>query len=282
MKKIICATDYSSNSVSALKYAYALSKKINAELIILNIIEYPTVWNSDVPKPKFSDFESGARKAYQKLLNEFCTTHLGTNFNSQNVTLDVKSGEDVENEILNYANNTQALLLVLGVKGMSPIKELFLGSTTKMLISKSKIPVIAVPDGSKLEKFESLVYATTLADEDVIAIKKICDLFDSIITKIEVIHVSEKEDKISISKIEAFRKSLNAQFSSSNMELKIIYNNDVFETLKNYLKDQEVSILGMLEREKRVAWKNLFHRDLVKRLETSVNIPLISISQESV
>ncbi|MGK0252850.1 MAG: nucleotide-binding universal stress UspA family protein [Mariniflexile sp.] len=282
MKKIICATDYSNNSVPALKYAYALSKKINAELIILNIIEYPTVWNSDVPKPKFSDFESGAHKAYQKLLNEFCTTHLGANFNSQNVTLDVKNGEDVENEILNYAKNSQALLLVLGVKGMSPIKELFLGSTTKMLISKSKIPVIAVPEGSKLEKFESLVYATTLADEDIIAIKKICDLFDSIITKIEVLHVSEKEDNSSVSKIEAFRKNLKAQFSTSNIELKIIYNNDVFGTLKNYLKDQEVDILGMLEREKRVVWKNLFHRDLVKRLETSTNIPLISIRQESV
>jgi nucleotide-binding universal stress UspA family protein len=279
MKKIICATDYSNNSVPALKYAYALSKKINAELIILNIIEYPTVWNSDVPKPKFSDFESGAHKAYQKLLNEFCTTHLGANFNSQNVTLDVKNGEDVENEILNYAKNSQALLLVLGVKGMSPIKELFLGSTTKMLISKSKIPVIAVPEGSKLEKFESLVYATTLADEDIIAIKKICDLFDSIITKIEVLHVSEKEDNSSVSKIEAFRKNLKAQFSSSNIELKIIYNNDVFGTLKNYLKDQEVDILGMLEREKRVVWKNLFHRDLVTRLETSTNIPLISIRQ---
>jgi nucleotide-binding universal stress UspA family protein len=282
MKKIICATDYSNNSVPALKYAYALSKKINAELIILNIIEYPTVWNSDVPKPKFSDFESGAHKAYQKLLNEFCTTHLGANFNSQKVTLDVKNGEDVENGILNYANTAQALLLVLGVKGMSPLKELFLGSTTKMLISKSKIPVIAVPEGSKLEEFESLVYATTLADEDIIAIKKICHLFDSIITKIEVLHVSEKEDNSSVSKIEAFRKNLKAQFSSSNIELKIIYNNDVFGTLKNYLKDQEVDILGMLEREKRVVWKNLFHRDLVTRLETSTNIPLISIRQESV
>lgn len=282
MKKIICATDYSNNSVPALKYAYALSKKINAELIILNIIEYPTVWNSDVPKPKFSDFESGAREAYKKLLNEFCTKHLGADFNSQKVTLDVKSGEDVENGILNYANSVQALLLVLGVKGMSPIKELFFGSTTKMLMSKSKIPVIAVPDGSKVEKFERLVYATTLADDDISAIKKICDLFDSVITKIEVIHVSEKEDKTSISKIETFRKNLNTEFSSSNIELKIIYNNDVFGTLKNYLKDEDVNILGMLEREKRVEWKNLFHRDLVKRLENSINIPLISIRQDNI
>jgi nucleotide-binding universal stress UspA family protein len=282
MKKIICATDYSNNSVPALKYAYALSKKINSELIILNIIEYPTVWNSDVPKPKFSDFESGAQKAYQKLLNEFCATHLGPNFNSEKVTLDVKSGEDVENEILNYANSAQASLLVLGVKGMSPIKELLFGSTTKLLMSKSKIPVIAVPDGSKTEKFESLVYATTLANDDIIAIKKICDLFDSIITNIEVVHVSEKEDQTSVSKIEAFRKNLKAQFPSSNIELKIIYNNDVFGTLKNYLKDEEVNILGMLEHEKRDVWKNLFHRDLVKRLETSINIPLISIRPESV
>lgn len=64
MKKIIFATDYSNSSVPALKYAYGLSKKINAELIILNILEYPTIWNSDVPKPKFSDFQSGAPKAY--------------------------------------------------------------------------------------------------------------------------------------------------------------------------------------------------------------------------
>ncbi|MBU3823061.1 universal stress protein [Flavobacteriaceae bacterium XHP0103] len=282
MKKIVCATDYSKNSVSALKYAYALSKKINAELIILNIIEYPTIWNSDVPKPTFSDFESGAYQAYQKLLSEFCTKHLGAHFSSQNVTLEVKSGDDVENEILNYANSVQASLLVLGVNGMSALKELLLGSTTKTLISKSNIPVVAVPDGSKLEAFENLVYATTLADEDIMAIKKICDVFGSIVAKLEVVHVSEKQDDVSMSKIEAFRTKLNSQFPTSNIELKIIYDDDVFETLKNYLKEQDVNILGMLEREKRVVWKNLFHRDLVKRLEDSANIPLISINQESV
>lgn len=196
--------------------------------------------------------------------------------------MDVKSGDDVENEILNYAKGAQASLLVLGVTGMSPIKELFLGSTTKMLISKSKIPVIVVPDGSKEEKFDRLVYATTLDYDDIFAIKKISNLFDSIITKIEVIHVSENEGKTPVSKIEAFRKNLKSQVSSSNIELKIIYNSDVFRTLKNYLKDQEVNILGMLEHEKQVLWKNLFHRDLVKRMENSINIPLISINQESV
>jgi len=42
MKTILCATDYSPNSIAALKYAYAISKKMDAGLLVIHVFDYPT------------------------------------------------------------------------------------------------------------------------------------------------------------------------------------------------------------------------------------------------
>ena len=279
MSKILCATDYSKSSVSALQYAYSLSKKTNSELVILNIIEYPTIWNSDVPKPSFTDFEKGAPQAYRKLLKEFCTRHLGTDFESGNVTLTLKNGNNAEDGILEYCAELQPSILIVGVKGMSPLKEIFMGSTTKSLITNATSPVMIVPHEAKVEKFQKIVYATTLMDNDLKAVQKLVELFSPVLKQLEVIHIKEKQQS---SEAEDFKNKLRAQVSSPLVEFKTIEGKDIFETLKQYLKEHQTDVVGMFERQTGSSMKNLFHKDLVKRVESSTQIPLISFSKKSV
>jgi nucleotide-binding universal stress UspA family protein len=45
-------------------------------------------------------------------------------------------------KIINYANNKKFDIIVIGSRGMSSIKETFLGSTSNYVLHKSKIPVL--------------------------------------------------------------------------------------------------------------------------------------------
>ncbi|MGI0060358.1 MAG: universal stress protein [Nitrosotalea sp.] len=43
-----------------------------------------------------------------------------------------------------FASDNKFDLIVMGSRGMSPIKELFLGSVSNAVIHKSKVPVLVV------------------------------------------------------------------------------------------------------------------------------------------
>ena len=45
---------------------------------------------------------------------------------------------------MQFANNKQFDIVVIGSRGMSSIKETFLGSTSNYVLHKSKIPVLVV------------------------------------------------------------------------------------------------------------------------------------------
>ncbi len=282
MNQILCATDYSKSSVSALQYAFSLSKKTGAELTILNIIEYPTIWNSDVPKPDFTDFEKGAPQAYRKLLKEFCVKHLGPEFDTEKVTLALKNGNNAEDGILAYSAEAKPTLIIMGVRGMSPLKEIFMGSTTKSLISESNAPVMIVPHEATPDIFQKIVYGTTLMDNDIKAIDKITQIFAPVLRELEVIHIEENKEKTELAKIEEFKNNLQKTVSTELVNFKVVYGKDIFETLKKYLKDNDTNVIGMFERKKGTPAKNLFHRDLVKRVESSTQIPLISFNKKSI
>ncbi|PTM09354.1 MAG: hypothetical protein DA407_06040, partial [Bacteroidetes bacterium] len=63
-----------------------------------------------------------------------------------------------------------------------------------------------------------------------------------------------------------------------NLELDILYSEDVFDTLKTYYRNSKADLIAMLEREDSGFTSKVFHRDLVKRMETYGKIPLLSFN----
>ena len=51
---------------------------------------------------------------------------------------------DEGSKIVNYANTKKFDIIVIGSRGMSSLKETFLGSTSNFVLHKSKIPVLIV------------------------------------------------------------------------------------------------------------------------------------------
>jgi len=49
--------------------------------------------------------------------------------------------------------------------------------------------------------------------------------------------------------------------------------------LKSYIDNKEADMVAMLEREKSGFLKKLFHRDLVKEMESFGKVPLLSFNE---
>lgn len=57
MNKILHPTDFSENASKALQFAISLSRKLDAELVILHIANLPTIMNSSSSVSSFTEME---------------------------------------------------------------------------------------------------------------------------------------------------------------------------------------------------------------------------------
>ncbi len=69
MKTILYATDYSENSVAALKYAHKMSEQLETRLVIAHVFDYPTVLGMEGLDEPFPHLEKDAFKLHRSKRN---------------------------------------------------------------------------------------------------------------------------------------------------------------------------------------------------------------------
>jgi nucleotide-binding universal stress UspA family protein len=136
IKKILVPIDGSKNSMRGLNEAIYLARQCHAVIIGLYVIEVPP--GIVLNKIKL---ESGSLKAVEMLMDAAKTKagRHGVQFNYK-----IIKGADPGYDIVQYSKNHKNDLIVIGARGMSALKEMFLGSTSNYVLHKSKTPVLIV------------------------------------------------------------------------------------------------------------------------------------------
>ena len=274
MKKIIYTTDYSENSVSALKYTYALSKLLQTDVIVLHIFnEQPEPENELISEEKL------LVQHHKNRIRNFCSSHLKQDFDSLNFSEAAVRGTDVSHEILRFVRDLNVYMLVMGSSITGNLKELFLGSTTTKMLAISPYPLLIVPTGFIFKKLEKIVYTSDLQLKDIYNIGELVKIVNPLKTKIIIIHVSKEDDLMYKNLLEWFKKSLSEKVNYPYIEIETIFSEDIFETLTLSVDESETDMVAMMERKHKPEINYLLHRDLVKRMQSSLKVPLLSFNE---
>jgi len=276
MKKIIYTTDYSDNSVSALKYTYALSRLLKAYVIVLHIFK-------EQPEPEIeliSD-EKLIVQHHKDRIRDFCSLHLKQDFDSLNFSEAAVKGTDVSREILRFVRDINVYMLVMGACGSGNLKGLYLGCTTIEILAISPFPLLIVPTGFVFKKLEKILYTSDLQLKDIYNIGELVNIVNPLNSKIIVLHVSKEDNLMSKNLLEWFRKSLSEKVDYPNIEIETVFSEDIFETLKLSIDESEADMVAMMERKHKPEINYLLHRDLVKRMQSSLKLPLLSFNEIS-
>jgi nucleotide-binding universal stress UspA family protein len=147
--RILVATDGSEGAATALRAAIDLAAQAQADLVVLNVFEGDE--NSLIHAPEIGQFTSGEHLRGGAEAKEIASrTILG----DAKTIVDGSSGVsasfvflegDPATEILRYAAEMQADLIVLGRSGRSRIVGLVLGSVSQKVVSLAKQPTLIVP-----------------------------------------------------------------------------------------------------------------------------------------
>ncbi|WP_271765711.1 universal stress protein [Aquimarina algiphila] len=277
MKNILYATDYTEHSVSALRYAYDLSSRIKARLIVLHVFDVMTFTGTTV----ISSLRQTSKRLYEEqysILKEYCIRHLGNNLSDMNIQIEVARNISITEEILLKVKELSVDMVVIGIKDKYSKRGFLEGDIAKKLITKISCPLMVIPNNSIATEIKNIVYATDFEEEDIFAIKRLLEIAAFFEATIHVVHISSKEKDEDENQMAWFKEMLFQKVSYPNLEFDVLVSDNIHDKLNEYLKSLDADIIAMLERGRRGFIKKLFHKDVVKQIESHTTIPLLSFN----
>lgn len=141
IRKIVCPVDFSEESKRALEHAAVLARWFEADLAVLHVMPLlPTMFGMASPMV----VEAVAPATTQELVRDLAAFVGETCTPVPNTQTVIRSGS-AASEILRFAEESAAGLLVLGTHGRTGFERFMLGSVTEKVLRKAPCPVLTVP-----------------------------------------------------------------------------------------------------------------------------------------
>ena len=170
MKKILVPTDFSQRADEALDFAIQFSGKVNGQITLMHILDFPASSFNTGGEMESMDPEIIYQAEYIKGVHRQLDA-INERYNNHEIITKIKYGNpyvsisrEIAEENVDY--------IIMGSNGASGLKEVFIGSVAQRVIRNASCPVIVVKGATKLADMKSFVFASDLSEEqDVIAEK---------------------------------------------------------------------------------------------------------------
>lgn len=234
MKKILLPTDFSNNAKNAIDYAITLFKNQSCTFYVLHAFYA-------APSATGTKFE--AEDNLSRLLKELKDKNENQHHNFKAV-LEVDSPLSAINVT---AINKNVGLIVMGTKGASGIRTVFLGSNTAYVIKHiANFPVLAVPETYENHLPQEILFANDfkreIRDKELEPLISIAKLWDS---ELKIVHIEKekeltREQKVNKALLRDSFKSIRYSFMDE------IKGSSVSETVKKLEKEyKSIGIVAM-------------------------------------
>jgi nucleotide-binding universal stress UspA family protein len=138
---IVLPTDFSAVSLAAVKWGHRMSSVLNADLHAVFVLEEPHIYGTlemgPLPVPTSEELKGSA----ETRLAKFVDKHLSDIDSS--VVSKVLVGQPAD-EILQYAADVEASMIVMSLHGYTGVRHLVLGSTTESVLRRAACPVLSI------------------------------------------------------------------------------------------------------------------------------------------
>lgn len=267
MIKILCPTDFSSNSEFAVEYAINLANDLKAEICFISSYKVPHTPGA------LRNLNEQINKAIWEDLKYFVEKFKGLFKNGSEPTLAVVEG-NTSVSILNYANNNGFDLIVMGTKGSSGIANMIMGSITKKFFENSNIPVLAIPQSLKYQITRNTILLALDAhginnEGSVRLLEKLKQVPDA---QIDVFHVVTPNEKVKLAEN-------TGKIAGIIRNIVVVEGEDIVYEIKKYVEENEIGILVMVGR-KHSFFERLFKETVTSAELFATNVPLLKMPEE--
>ena len=274
MKRIILPTDFSDNSINAIRYAMNLFKDLECTFYLMNTYT-PAIYQTEYVL--HSPGQIGLGDVYQSesidQLEEL-EKQLKQEFNNPKHQIMTHSAFNIlVDEVVSMTENEEANLVIMGTQGASGAKEIFLGTHTVHVIKKSKCPVIAIPADFEFESPKSVLFPT---DFEVEYRGEEMEEFVSMLRQHEsFVHVIHISTGFGLTDLQVENKNkLSNLLSDIPHKFYDLPGQEIIEGINNFQKEFDVQMLVMIQ-NKHTFLERLFIEPIIKKIGFHVTIPFM-------
>lgn len=150
MKKVLIALDYNPNSEKVVKKGYELAQLMDAEIGLLHVLSDVRYYGMQYEP--FMGYEGYAFPVDYNIQEEFVNVakdyleKAAKHLNGKNIETHLIEG-DTAKKILEFADQWDADVIVMGTHSHSTLEKLFLGTVASTVLERTEVPVYMVPTG---------------------------------------------------------------------------------------------------------------------------------------
>lgn len=148
MKKFLIAIDYHPSSEKVAKAGYQLAKLVDAEICLIHVMADITHYSMQYPSfVGYERFDTRAVDIEAENIERFVEDYLQSftkHFNDPVVCTHLARGK-AGKAILDYAEDWNADVVVMGTHSHSTLEKAFVGTIASKVIEKTKKPLYMVP-----------------------------------------------------------------------------------------------------------------------------------------
>ena len=288
MKTILLPVDFSTNTLATCKHAIYLAGQAKTKLFLFHI--YPDqiiVPDSSFPVGIDNDtmfnvefietLRKQAEESMIKLKDEILDLIKQETYANIEVNYLVTGG-DPEWEIRAICEEINPELIVMGTEGEGK-KGILEGSMAENIMTRAKIPVVAVPESFKKDQIQNIMYATNFSNMDIASINKVFALLKEMDIFVHVVHFQfdEKNEKSRVL-MDEIEQAFNKEKITGKITFNLIRANDKTDILEVFTKKHQIDMISFLS-HKRNFFQNLFSPKISKKDFFKLDLPMLALHE---
>lgn len=274
MRKVLFPTDFSQNSLNAIKYATELFKYGPCQLYLLY------AYGDDVYEEKkkagereFDVIKQEIHERTQRTLEDFKKQILSFSPNPKHVIHTVAEFGLLVDSVNDWVEKENIDVVVMGTKGKTADRNMTFGSNTLQVIKYVNCPVLAVPavygDVHPKKILFSTDFLLPYKRRELKLLSTIAKLF---VSKIDFLYVS-KFDKLSLRQQDN-KAFLEASFEENQVDYIMEPETDVTKAINKYVDGKTYDMLVMVN-TRHSYLENILYQSTIEKIGLHITIPFL-------
>jgi nucleotide-binding universal stress UspA family protein len=277
MKTFIVPTDFSDTSKNAARFAANVAQQLpDAHIILYNVYERIETENDG---SVVSDDHHGREKIMELALESVKADMLAQ---SPRVNITCYAEEEdgsFINSLERLAKHKEADMIIMGITGVTPIEQIFIGSNTLSMVSRNICPVMIVPPHASFTGIKNIAFTSDFKDvETTTPVKSLQAVLNIFKPFVHVVNVDAEHYVELTDDYKAEKAKLDKMLSNYEREYYFIRQYDFIEAINQFVVDRNIDLLLTVPK-KHSFLGGLFRSSYTKKLAYHSHVPLIAVHE---
>lgn len=275
MRKILVPTDFSPNALAAFCYAVPFAAQFNADLVVAHVINRPTL-PANTPLEVYETVMDGEKQqAWEKMQKQVALKKETLSSDHEVRVIPVVTSNTFVKGVNQLVAQENAGLIIIGTKGATGLKRIFVGSNTTDLIEHTPVPLLAVPENAQFKGIKDILVALDLnkwkGTEPLNLLRRVVRACASSVTILTVVQPGE-EGAANKEKVQAEIEEL-LEMSPTWVEVK---GKDAVSSIQEFVNTNSPDLLVLMP-QPRSLWQQLFSTSVTYEFVFKPEIPVLVI-----